>query len=423
MKKSGYGLQLRAPPSQQKKQPSRPPLPTALGFGDGDDDDVEKEISRQASKNKALRDIEEQHKKALEEDPSVFDYDGVYDDMKMKAVQPRAQDREERKPKYIQQLINKAKQREREHEIIYERKLAKERTKDDHLFADKDKFLTSAYKKKLQEQEKWMQEERLRELREAKEDVTKKTDISDFYFSLASNVAFGGGESKINKPEKQHEEEVAIQPPKEIPSSSTVPRDMSREIKRQEIESSPSPKERSQQAADTRPISIASSEEKATTAPAADDGPAVNEALINDQPRQEHHKRSGDALAAAKERFMARKRAKEESRLGIRHLLIESESKPAMDCMRGITRGNMSSNNIIVRSLEMLKEFVSVHMRHIYREQNRIADALVKKVLSHNMGLIAIETIPNELKDAVREDQIGVRFSRRVPAGTEDCVN
>ncbi|XP_031100978.1 nuclear speckle splicing regulatory protein 1-like [Ipomoea triloba] len=312
MKKSGYGLQLRAPPSQQKKQPSRPPLPTALGFGDGDDDDVEKEISRQASKNKALRDIEEQHKKALEEDPSVFDYDGVYDDMKMKAVQPRAQDREERKPKYIQQLIHKAKQREREHEIIYERKLAKERTKDDHLFADKDKFLTSAYKKKLQEQEKWMQEERLRELREAKEDVTKKTDISDFYFSLASNVAFGGGESKINKPEKQHEEEVAIQPQKEIPSSSTVSRDMSREIKRQEIESSPSPKERSQQAADTRPISNASSEEKAITAPAIDDGPAVNEALVNDQPRQEHHKRSGDALAAAKERFMARKRAKEE---------------------------------------------------------------------------------------------------------------
>ncbi|KAM3251496.1 ubiquitin-like-conjugating enzyme ATG10 isoform X1 [Capsicum annuum] len=103
MKKSGYGLQLRVPPSQQKKQPVRPPLPKALGFGDGDDDDVEKEISRHASKNKALRDIEEQHKKALEEDPSVFDYDGVYDDMKVKAVQPRAQDREERKQSPLDQ--------------------------------------------------------------------------------------------------------------------------------------------------------------------------------------------------------------------------------------------------------------------------------------------------------------------------------
>lgn len=40
--------------------------------------------------------VEEQYKKALEEDPSVFDYDGVYDDMKAKVVQPKAQDREQR---------------------------------------------------------------------------------------------------------------------------------------------------------------------------------------------------------------------------------------------------------------------------------------------------------------------------------------
>ena len=52
-----YGLQLRVPPSQQKKQPAKPPLPPPLGFRDDDDDDVEREISRQASKNKALREV------------------------------------------------------------------------------------------------------------------------------------------------------------------------------------------------------------------------------------------------------------------------------------------------------------------------------------------------------------------------------
>jgi Coiled-coil domain-containing protein 55 (DUF2040) len=41
--------------------------------------------------------IEEQHKKALEEDPSVFDYDGVYDDMKEKIAKPKIQDQTERK--------------------------------------------------------------------------------------------------------------------------------------------------------------------------------------------------------------------------------------------------------------------------------------------------------------------------------------
>ncbi|RVW86658.1 hypothetical protein CK203_039796 [Vitis vinifera] len=68
-----YGLQLRVPPSQQKKQPTRPPLPPPLGFCDENEDDIEREISRQASKNKTLKDvIEEQHKKALEEDPTAL---------------------------------------------------------------------------------------------------------------------------------------------------------------------------------------------------------------------------------------------------------------------------------------------------------------------------------------------------------------
>lgn len=73
--------------------------------------------------------------------------------------------------KYIPALLDKAKQREQEKEIVYERKLAKDRDKDEHRFADKDKFVTSAYKKKLAEQAKWLEEERLRQLREEKEDV------------------------------------------------------------------------------------------------------------------------------------------------------------------------------------------------------------------------------------------------------------
>lgn len=312
MKKSGYGLQLRVPPSQQKKQPTRPPLPKALGFGDGDDDDVEKEISRHASKNKALKDIEEQHKKALEEDPSVFDYDGVYDDMKVKAVQPRAQDREERKPKYIQMLMEKAKQREREHEVVYERKIAKERSKDDHLFADKDKFVTAAYKRKLQEQAKWLEEERLRELREERDDVTKKTDISDFYFSLTKNVAFGG-ESKSKKAVNHHEQE-AVRTEERPSSSADAYSDVSREIKKQDHEVSVSPprKERTDGAADMKPHSDGLSEERAEE-PASDNGPTANtEPAVSDQPKVDHHKRSPDAVTAAKERFLARKRAKQQ---------------------------------------------------------------------------------------------------------------
>lgn len=68
--------------------------------------------------------------------------------------------------------MEKAKQREREQEIVYEKKLLKERSKDDHLFADKEKFVTSAYKNKLAEQAKWLEEERLMKFREEREDVS-----------------------------------------------------------------------------------------------------------------------------------------------------------------------------------------------------------------------------------------------------------
>lgn len=74
--------------------------------------------------------------------------------------------------KYIAQLKEKAELRKREQDIIYERKLQKERSKEDHLFGDKDKFVTSAYRKKLEEQQKWLEEERIRQLREEKEDVS-----------------------------------------------------------------------------------------------------------------------------------------------------------------------------------------------------------------------------------------------------------
>jgi len=56
-------------------------------------------------------------------------------------------------------------------QIIYERQLLKERQKEDHLFGDKDKFVTAGYKKKLQEDAQWAKEEALRLKREEEDDV------------------------------------------------------------------------------------------------------------------------------------------------------------------------------------------------------------------------------------------------------------
>ncbi|ONI02125.1 hypothetical protein PRUPE_6G178500 [Prunus persica] len=328
---SRYGLNLRP---QQKKQPTRPPLPKPLGFGDDDDNDVEKEISRHASKNKSLKDIEEQQRKALEQDPSVFDYDGVYDEMKQKAIQPRAQDREERKPRYIQYLMKKAEERNREHEIVYERKLAKERTQEDHLYADKDKFVTSAYKRKLAEQAKWMEEERLRQLREEKDDVTKKKDLTDFYFNLGKNVAFGAEDAKSRKLAKQaelsklekHEDRPIAIASEPLESDGLKEGQLEKQVKMDkpekhedraiasasELLDSPEVIEGHQE--ETLTISKSSvepSDEKQASNTLAQDHSSVEQPPEN-QPKSNHHKRSEDALTAAKERYLARKRAKEQ---------------------------------------------------------------------------------------------------------------
>ncbi|KAL4288428.1 hypothetical protein AHAS_Ahas19G0285200 [Arachis hypogaea] len=78
---------------KQKQQPKRPPLGAPFGFNDDEDNDVEREVTLQGSKKKTLKD----QKKALEEDPTVFDYDGVYDKIKEKCIRPLIQDRKERK--------------------------------------------------------------------------------------------------------------------------------------------------------------------------------------------------------------------------------------------------------------------------------------------------------------------------------------
>lgn len=44
-------------------------------------------------------------------------------------------------------------------DIRFERRQLKERQQEDHLFEGKDKFITSAYRKKLEEDKKWMEDQ------------------------------------------------------------------------------------------------------------------------------------------------------------------------------------------------------------------------------------------------------------------------
>jgi coiled-coil domain-containing protein 55 len=129
--------------------------------------------------------------KALQEDRNVFDYDEVYDQMQNeKRIQTGVHaNPNDKTPKYVSAIMQKAAERKRYRDIVFERKLQKEAKKDEELYERSEKFVTSAYKQKLLERQQWEEEENIRA---SKEDITKKKDMMDFYRNLLTkNVAYG----------------------------------------------------------------------------------------------------------------------------------------------------------------------------------------------------------------------------------------
>lgn len=151
----------------------------------------------------------------MQADATIFDYDGHFDgfqDTRKQKVKDQDEERVERKSRYIESLMAKQKERDREQDIIYERRLLKERVKEDHLYGDKDKFVTASYRKKLEEDRKWLEEEKIADAKEAAEDVAKKGDLSGFYHNLMSrNTAAGAVADKGRAaPEPPKEDEAAL---------------------------------------------------------------------------------------------------------------------------------------------------------------------------------------------------------------------
>ena len=178
------------------------------------------EIKRQQEAAQAKGDAEakEIYEKALKEDPNVFAYDDALTDIeKRREATLREKDGEkiERKSRYIAQLKEAADFRKREQDVTYERRLMKEREKEDELYGDKEKFITSAYRKKLEEDEKWKKEELEREQREKEREVQGKSDMTSFYANLMNrNVATGGDTAthsrKAPEPKLVHSPAVAV---------------------------------------------------------------------------------------------------------------------------------------------------------------------------------------------------------------------
>lgn len=70
---------------------------------------------------------------------------------KKESVIANESQQKEKKPKYIKSLLKFSENRKKEQERRVERKIQKERESEGNLFADKEAFVTTAYKLKLEE--------------------------------------------------------------------------------------------------------------------------------------------------------------------------------------------------------------------------------------------------------------------------------
>lgn len=185
--------------SSKKKEPKKTIRSNV--FGDDDDDDEYDEPSSRAGVNEAVRSEQDALKvrsqKAIQAaDTSVYDYDGAYDSFH-RAQTDEKEKEEDRRSRYIEDLLEAAKKRKHEKDIIYEKKIAREQAMEEaeEDYRGKEKFVTAAYRKKLEERKLWLaQDERQRQEEEAN-DVTKRTGglgMASFYGNLSNNVALGG---------------------------------------------------------------------------------------------------------------------------------------------------------------------------------------------------------------------------------------
>ncbi|KAK3302093.1 uncharacterized protein B0T15DRAFT_404426 [Chaetomium strumarium] len=120
-------------------------------------------------------------------DPSIYDYDAAYDSFKAaKAAASLAADKDaeaaQKRPRYFNALQQAAELRERDRQIAEERRLQREREAEGDAFADKEKFVTEAYRRQQEENRRLREEEEKREEEERKRN--KGRGMADFYKSM-----------------------------------------------------------------------------------------------------------------------------------------------------------------------------------------------------------------------------------------------
>ncbi|KAK2843918.1 hypothetical protein FQN49_005947 [Arthroderma sp. PD_2] len=135
-------------------------------------------------------------------DPSIYDYDAVYDSLHAKPKSKTNPSNDDpsapaQGPKYMTALLRSADTRKRDQLRARDKLLAREREQEGDEFADKEKFVTAAYKAQQEEVRKIEAEEAEKEKEEA-EKRKKGMGMAGFYRDV------------LKRDEQRHEEVVKL---------------------------------------------------------------------------------------------------------------------------------------------------------------------------------------------------------------------
>ena len=124
-------------------------------------------------------------------DPSIYDYDAVYDSLHAKSKSLSSDDKG---PKYMGNLLAAAEVRKRDQLRAKEKLLAKEREAEGEEYADKERFVTEAYKLQQLEARRLEVEEERREMEEVEKKRQGRGGMTELYRGF------------LNREEQRHEE-------------------------------------------------------------------------------------------------------------------------------------------------------------------------------------------------------------------------
>lgn len=356
-----YGLNLtkKSGPPLLSRRP--PPKKTIFDASDSESDSNTKSppqpsapLKRKARQISQYGDLSARHtsikhaQAAQDLDPSVYDYDGVYDSLHAKPVKSKDTSAG---PKYMTSLLAAAEVRKRDQLRAKEKALQREREEEGEEFADKEKFVTGAYKAQQAEMARIEEEEREREAAEMEKrkktgggmtglykDLLSREDEKHERAMRATEEAANGGTDPAKEEDGDGEKDetamakargAIVNEDGQIVDKRqllTAGLNVAKKSKAQDEQSKRQRKEREQYAhrpVNARPDGKRDARERQTrmledqlaaaAKKAADDEKAEREALETANKRRVTEK----DVSSAKERYLARKRAAEQEKKGV----------------------------------------------------------------------------------------------------------